>query len=253
MSTATAPPLARPVSAPAEHGVHAGPIGRLGRWTATHFRAVLSAWLVIAVALGFFAPKVETALSGAGWEASGSQSAQARKLVERHFQGLGSYGLMTVVYSPRETATDPGFKAVVGRVEHLLRSNSAISTVVAPTPGISISADGHTAIVQGGAAKNPNEMVAAADKLKGKLHALSTSSAVVDLTGAPGMWSDFNAANRSAMLRSEVFSWPVTLGIMLLAFGSLVAAGLPLMLTMVGLVAAAGSLYLGTLILPISI
>ncbi len=67
------------------------------------------------------------------------------------------------------------------------------------------------------------------------------------------MWSDFNAANRSAMLRSEVISWPVTLAIMVLAFGSLVAAGLPLMLTMVGLIAAAGSLYLGTLILPISI
>ena len=76
---------------------------------------------------------------------------------------------------------------------------------------------------------------------------------VVNLTGAAGMWSDFNAANRSAMLKSEVISWPVTLGIMLLAFGSLVAAGLPLMLTMVGLLAAAGSLYLGTLIMPISI
>jgi len=96
-------------------------------------------------------------------------------------------------------------------------------------------------------------MVAAADKLKGTLHALSTSTAVVNLTGAPGMWSDFNAANRSAMLKSEVISWPVTLGIMLLAFGSLVAAGLPLMLTMVGLLCAAGLLYLGTLITPISI
>ena len=67
------------------------------------------------------------------------------------------------------------------------------------------------------------------------------------------MWSDFNAANRSAMLKSEVISWPVTLLILLLAFGSLVAAGLPLMLTMVGLMAAAGMLYLGTLLLPISI
>ncbi len=230
-----------------------GPLGRLGHWTATHFRAVLGVWLVIAVGLGFFAPKVETALSGAGWEASGSQSVQARKLVERDFKGVGSYGLMTVVYSPRETAAAPGFRAVVANVERLLRENPAVSTVLAPAPGISISPDGHTAIVQGGAAKNPNEMVAAADKLKGKLHALSTSGAVVDLTGAPGMWSDFNAANRSAMLKSEVISWPVTLGIMLLAFGSLVAAGLPLMLTMVGLVAAAGVLYLGTLISPISI
>jgi RND superfamily putative drug exporter len=125
--------------------------------------------------------------------------------------------------------------------------------VVAPTAGLSISSDGHTAIVQAGAAKNPNEMVAAADKLKGTLHGLSTSTVVVNLTGAAGMWSDFNAANRSAMLKSEVISWPVTLGIMLLAFGSLVAAGLPLMLTMVGLLSAAGMLYLGTKIMPISI
>ena len=67
------------------------------------------------------------------------------------------------------------------------------------------------------------------------------------------MWSDFNAANRSAMLKSEVISWPVTLLILLLAFGSLVAAGLPLMLTMVGLMAAAGSLYLTTKLMPVSI
>src|SRR6202022_3331895 len=91
------------------------------------------------------------------------------------------------------------------------------------------------------------------DRLKGKLAAVSGSGVQVHLTGAPGMWSDFNAANRTAMLKSEVISWPVTLGILLLAFGSLVAAGLPLMLTLVGLVSAAGLLFLGTKLLPISI
>ena len=67
------------------------------------------------------------------------------------------------------------------------------------------------------------------------------------------MWSDFNEANTEAMLKSELISWPVTLAILVLAFGSLVAAGLPLMLTILGLVASAGVLYLGTLISPISI
>jgi RND superfamily putative drug exporter len=249
----TRPTSLAPRTATGQEGARIGALGALGRYTATHFRAVLAAWLVVAVALGFFAPKVETALSGAGWEASGSQSAQARRLVERDFAGLGSYGLMTVVYSPTETVSSPGFKATIARVEQTLRASSAVRTVVAPSPGVSISRDGHTAIVQAGAAKNPNEMVAAADALKAKLHGLSTRATVVHLSGAAGMWSDFNAANRSAMLKSEVISWPVTLGIMLLAFGSLVAAGLPLMLTMVGLLSAAGLLYLGTLITPISI
>ncbi len=230
-----------------------GPIGRLGRYTATHFRLVLVAWLLVAVALGFFAPRVEQALSGAGWETTGSQSVQARQLIDRHFRGFSSYGLVTVVRSPTETVSDPAYRSTLAHVEGVLRADGDVSAVAAPAPGMSISRDGHTAIVQAGAGRDSNAMVAAADRLKGRLAAISTNTVQVHLTGASAMWSDFNAANRSAMLRSEVISWPVTLVILLLAFGSLVAAGVPLMLTMVGLVAAAGSLFLATELLPVSI
>ncbi|HET8592433.1 MAG TPA: MMPL family transporter, partial [Solirubrobacterales bacterium] len=230
-----------------------GPIGRLGRYTATHARIVFIGWAVVALGLGFLAPKVEHALSGAGWEESGSESVQARELIDQNFQGLSSYGLMTVVHSSERTVDDPAFKATVVAVEDELRRDPAVRTVVPPTPGASISPDGHTAIVQAGAARDSNAMVRAADDLKGPLAELGRDGVDVQLTGAAGMWSDFNEANKEAMLRSEVISWPVTLAIMVLAFGSLVAAGLPLMLTMLGLVAAAGSLYLGTQILSISI
>jgi putative drug exporter of the RND superfamily len=230
-----------------------GPIGRLGRYTATHFRAVVVGWAIIALGLGFLAPRVEKALSGAGWETSGSQSVQARQLIDRNFNGFSSYGLMVVVHSPSATVRNPSFQATIGAVERKLRADRAVKSVVPPQPGASISPDGHTAIVQAGAARDANGMVRAADDLKGPLAALGTGGVQVNLTGAAGMWSDFNAANKNAMLRSEVISWPVTLAIMLVAFGSLVAAGLPLMLTMVGLVAAAGSLYIGTQIMPISI
>ena len=242
--------------APAEaypHAVNVGPIGRIGRYTATHFRVVLVGWLVVAFGLGFFAPKVETALSGAGWETTGSQSVQARQLIDKNFHGLSSYGLMTVIYSPSETIAAPDFKSAVAKVEATLRSNPAVRSVIPPAPGVSISRDGHTAIVQAGAAGTSNGMVTAADSLKVRLAALSNHGVQVHLTGAAGMWSDFNAANRTAMMKSEVISWPVTLGILLLAFGSLVAAGLPLMLTMIGLASAAGLLYLGTLVMPVSI
>src|SRR5665213_1274807 len=230
-----------------------GPLGRLGRYTATHFRVVLAAWLVIAVALGFFAVRVETALSGAGWEATGSQSVAARGLIDKKFRGLGSYGLLAVLHSTSATAASPDFRNAVARVKRALHADPAVSSVVGPTPGASISRDGHTAIVQAGAALGPNDMVRAADRLKGKLAALRTAAVSVNLTGAAAMWSDFNVANRNAMLKSEVISWPVTLGILLLAFGSLVAAGLPLMLTMIGLLAAAGSLYLTSRLMPVSI
>ena len=57
------------------------------------------------------------------------------------------------------------------------------------------------------------------------------------------MWSDFNAANKAAMLKSELLSWPLTLALLLIAFGTLVAAGLPLLLTMAGLLGAGGLLF----------
>lgn len=230
-----------------------GPIGRLGHWTATHFRAVLVGWLVIAVAFGVLAPRVEKALSGAGWEATGSQSVQARALIDKNFKGLGSYGLTVVVHSPTKTVTDPNFKRAIAGVQRTLHADKSVTVVVPPKPGVSISRDGHSAVVQAGAGRSPNEMVRAADDLKVPLSRLGTEGVQVSLTGAPGMWSDFNQANKTAMLKSEVISWPVTLAILVLAFGSLVAAGLPLMLTILGLVASAGSLYLGTQVLDISI
>ncbi len=236
-----------PVVADAREHPHAvGPVGRLGRWAADHVRLVALAWAAVAVALAVFAPQVETALSGAGWQANGSESVEARALVERNFGGVSSSAPIVVLHSSTLTADAPRFQAVVARVESVLRSDERISTVVAPRPGASISGDGHTALVVAGAGADPTAMVAAADSLKGQLHALSTGDVTVSLTGASGMWSDFNEANRSAMMKSELYSWPVTLAILVVAFGSLVAAGLPLLLTMLGLLASAGLLALLT-------
>ena len=230
-----------------------GPIGRLGRFAATHRRAVFITWAVVAIGLGVLAPRVETALSGAGWQANGSESVKVREQLDANFGGAGAYALQVAVHSRELTAADPAFRRTLARVERVLAADPAVGSVVAPRPGASISRDGHTAIVGGTAAKNPNEMVAAANDLKSEVAAVATPGVEANLTGAPGMWSDFNEANRDAMLKSELISWPVTLAILVLAFGSLVAAGLPLMLTIVGLIASAGVLYLGTKLAPISI
>ncbi len=244
MSTIAAP--AQAARTAPEHPEAVGPLGRLGRWTAGHVRAVALAWAIVAVAFGVFAPKVETALSGAGWQANGSESVQARKLIQANFAGLSSSALMVVVHSSNETASAPAFRQTIARVTRILQANRQVASVQQPRAGSSISADRHTALVMAGAKGDATAMVAAADTLKSKLRAAGAADVSVSLTGASGMWSDFNNANRSAMMKSELFSWPVTMVILVLAFGSLVAAGLPLLLTIVGLVASAGLLTLLT-------
>jgi RND superfamily putative drug exporter len=230
-----------------------GPIGSLGYWTATHFRAVAISWLVIAVGLGFLAPRVEHALSGAGWEATGSESVDARNAADANFGGMSSSALLVVVSSDTATVDDPAFEAARADAEKTLSEDSHVSRVVPPREGVSISPDRRTAVIQAGAAGDSNEMVRAAGDLKEELAAAGSDQVDVNVTGSSAMWADFNEANKSAMLKSELISWPVTMAILVIAFGSLVAAGLPLLLTILGLVSAAGMLYLGTHLLDISI
>jgi putative drug exporter of the RND superfamily len=229
-------------------------LARLGAWAGTHLRVVLVVWVLLLVAFGAFAPRVESALAGAGWQDSGSQSVHARDLIEANFAGLGSTALQVVVHDASAAiASDPAAQRAIERAGALLSADPRVSTVVLPQQGSSISRDGHTAVIQAGANATPNDMVRAADDLAGPLRALASDSVSVELTGSSAMWADFNRVNHAAMMKSEMLSWPVTLAVLVLAFGSLVAAGLPLMLTMVGLVIAAGALVLATHLAPVSI
>ena len=234
--------------------VPVGIFGRLGAWCGAHLRPVVLAWLVVLVAFGVFAPKAESVLAGAGWQDSTSQSVHARQIIQQDFAGLGSSALQVVVVDHRHPITaDPSARAILARVEAMLRENKDVSTVVPPHPGTSISKNGRTAVVTAGARAGTNQMVTAADALAGPLSRLGNSDVSVTLTGDSALWANFNSANRSAMMRSEMLSWPITLAILVVAFGSLVAAGLPLMLTMAGLFVAAGALVLVDHVAPVSI
>lgn len=231
-----------------------GVLARLGAWTGSHLRLVLIAWLIVLAGFGVFAPRVESALSGAGWQDSGSSSVQARDLIARQFAGLNSTALQVVVHDSRgPISADPAAQAVIERASAILRADHRVSTVVAPQPGTSLSRDGSTGIIQAGARANANDMVRAADELSKPITRLSTPTVSVNLTGSSALWANFNKVNHSAMMKSEMLSWPVTMLVLVLAFGSLVAAGLPLMLTLVGLLSAAGALVLSTHVAPVSI
>ena len=215
---------------------------RVGAWAADHRRAVAIAWCGVVLVLGALAPFADRALSGAGWEASGSESVAARDELERSFPGRGSYALSVVVAGRHADGA-------IARVGDVLRSDPAVSGVLAPRR----SPDRSTAVVVGLAGAPPAEMVEAAGRLEDRLAALSAPGVTVRLTGTAATWADFNAENKAAMLKSEMLSWPLTLALLLLAFGTLVAAGLPLLLTMAGLLGAGGMLFVFGQVTDVSI
>jgi RND superfamily putative drug exporter len=233
--------------------VKSGPLGRLGTWVIDHRRPVMITWLIVLIGLAAFAPGVERNLSGAGWQADNSESVTVRQLVQQHFGGNGSYAIQVVVHSNTGPLSDAEGRKVIAQVTAILDDEPRLTDVVDPVPGVTVSRDGRTALVLGGAGRDTNDMVRVAADLEDDLARVSTADVQVNPTGASVLWSDFNEANLHAMLSSELYSWPVTMLILVLAFGALVAAGLPLVLTLAGLLASAGCLVLINEFVPVSI
>ncbi|MET8874079.1 MMPL family transporter [Nocardia sp. NPDC004604] len=230
-----------------------GALSRLGAAMAGRARIVFGIWLVVLIALGAAAPSVFTALAGAGWQANGSESVRVRELAQQHFGGNSSAAVQVVVHSDTATIESPQVAQLLSEITGVFSGDGRFGEVIAPQPGMSISPDGHTGILIAGANATTDEMVKAVDEHKAALTALSGNGIEVYPTGASALWSDFNEANHNAMIKAEMFSWPLTLAIMVLAFGSLVAAGLPLLLTLAGLVTSAGGLVLLNHFTPISV
>ena len=204
MTTPTAATVLRPL----------GPLGRLGLWAARRRRLVFVSWAVLIVALGAVAPRAEHALSGGGWQADGSESVRARELIDRHFGGQGSYALAVVVSSPSHDRR-PALSARRRAQRAGAVRTSRTSRCAPAAPGDSSRADGHVAVVRGGAGADTAEMVRAASRVQRRLEAAARPGVELSLTGSPALWSQFNEENKAAMLRSEVMSWPVTLAVLL--------------------------------------
>ena len=137
-STATRPPHPQEV----QHGP--GPLGRLGTWVLDHRRVVSVVWVLLVVGLGVFAPRVEQDLSGAGWQADGSDSVAARDLAVEHFGGNASSAIQVVVRSSDGPVTEGEGARVVAAVTALLQQDDRIAEVVPPQPGATLSQDGDT-------------------------------------------------------------------------------------------------------------
>ncbi|MCC7363867.1 MAG: MMPL family transporter [Dehalococcoidia bacterium] len=215
------------------------PLAALGRWSHANRLAVIAVWAVLTVGLGVFAPKLEHALSGAMWEVNNSDSLEARQVLEREFGGFSSQSAVAVFHSETLTYDQPAYQELIAEATAILAAEEALSPAAPPQP----SPDGRTVMLQAGSLVNPTESVRAAERVADEIGELGTSEVQVALTGSPAFWADFNAVNREGMLKAELLTWPVTAVILVVAFGTLAAAGLPLILTAAGLLSSMGILF----------
>jgi putative drug exporter of the RND superfamily len=229
---------------------------RLGRFSARRRRPVMLFWLIVACAAAPLAISVNGALSGAGWEAQGSIAQRVRDELRADFPQVGAEAAVVVVHQSSPVRGDPtAVKTVIQGLSGAAGVKATADPLAMPADAGLVSPDGLTALV-------PVELVATSDAQRPESAGLVIervaslalpAGAQAKVTGEWPVWSDFNNSNEQALHKAELLSGLPTLILLFIAFGSSIAAGLPLLLAVSGIAVGFAGLHLATSFTPLSV
>ena len=229
---------------------------RMAAFSARHRRGVMTLWLLVAFAAAPLALTLTGALSGAGWDAQGSTAQHVRAELRRDFPQLGAEDPVVVYHQTTPIATNPGaLEALVSQLQRAPRTSAVVNPMTLPATAGLIARDGRTVII-------PVAQVVHSDAQR-PVAAGALGSYVRDLRFAPGttanvtgewpVWSDFNKINAEALHKAELLSGLPSMILLFVAFGVLVAAGLPLLLALAGIAVGFALLHILGWFTPMSV
>jgi RND superfamily putative drug exporter len=190
--------------------------------------------------LGLFAPRLAGELSPGGFEIAGSTSERARTTILERFSADAPTTL-TAVLTARSAAPDAEALAeAAARVERAWRDHAdVVGQVLDPVPGNG----GRSLFLTAGLRVGLDEALEDADRLIAAARSQATAAVAVDVTGGPAIFDDFDRVNEEDLRRSELVQLPVVLLVLIIVLGSLIAASLPIITTVVALVVTLGGLF----------
>ncbi len=236
--------------------VSEGWLARLGRASTRRPKRVVVLWLAIVAVAAPLAVTLTGALSGAGWEAQGSTAQEVRDELRADFPQLGAEAAIVVYRQETPLVEEPaGLAAVVAALEGSPGTTSVVDPVRAPAEAGLVAPDGRTALIPVGLeARSDADLPEAAGEVMATVEDLDLpAGATADVTGEWAVWHDFNASNEAALHKAELLSGLPTILLLFFAFGSAVAAGIPLLLAIAGIAVGFAALHLGTGLTPLSV
>ncbi|SHH82214.1 MMPL family transporter [Streptomyces sp. 3214.6] len=229
-----------------------GIAARAGGWSARHRWAAVGIWVlfvVLAMGIGSAAGTVKVKDSD---QLSGETHTAARIIEDAGIEEPASETVLIQSKDGSVKATDAEFKAAVAAVVKAVDGTGAVTDVTSPYDSHTISKDGRSALVQfdmrgdSDTAGDRVEPVLKAVEGVGKEH----SSLRIEEIGGASMMKTFNDAFGDDFQQAEYSAVPVALGILLIAFGALVAALLPVALAMTAIMATMGLMSIVSHIQP---
>ncbi|NJD29246.1 MAG: MMPL family transporter [Chloroflexi bacterium] len=226
---------------------------RLGRWSARHRRMVIVAWAIVVLAAVPLALQTPGALRSGGFIRDDLESARAKALLEQEI-GVPQAALAVVFHSETARAGEPAFAAAVAAAMAGVRAAPYVTGVLSHVLSRrQISADGRTAYDIVTLDLPADESPLALPGIRAALADVSTMGLEVGLAGGPAFYGDVQEVSETDLRRSELISLPLAALALLLVFGSVVAAGLPLAVGGASVVVALASIFLVANAIPMSI
>ncbi len=226
---------------------HSNLAARMGRWSAGHWKTATFGWLaliVVAFAVGGVVGTkyVDPNTAGPG------ESGRMDRILEAGFRQPAGESVLIQSRSARVGA--PGFDAAVADVVARVSKVAAVQNVHRGE----IAKDGHSALVEFDIRGDKNK---AGDKIAPVLDAVAEAQRAhpgffIGEFGYASARKAVDTAFANDLASAGVFSVPLTLIILVVAFGALVAAGIPLLLALTAVFATFGLVALPSHLLPLA-
>ncbi|MFD7000242.1 MMPL family transporter [Streptomyces mirabilis] len=231
-----------------------GIAARAGGWSARHRWAAVGIWVlfvVLAMGLGSAAGRVDVKESD---QLKGETHTAAKIIEDSGIKAPAGESVLIQGKDASVKATDADFRAAVTAVVKAVEGTGKVTDVTSPYDTKTISRDGRSALVQfdirGDADTAGDRVEPVLNAVKGvqKDHA----GLRIEEIGGASMQKTFSDAFGDDFKKAEYSAVPVALGILLIAFGALVAALLPVALALTAIMATMGLMGIVSHLQPMS-
>jgi uncharacterized membrane protein YdfJ with MMPL/SSD domain len=214
----------------------AGFLGRRRRW-------VLAGWALVVLAAIPLASRQTDHLTGGGFDVPGSQSKAVSDALEQDF-GARADGI-AVVLTAQPGARTPQLAAALSRVRRSVAGLDGVvlSPAAAQRAAVELRRSG-TAMLPLRSDRSSDQLIDSASTLRSDLSpGVPTDGVTSYLAGQPTIWAGMQELSKEDLAQAEASGFPIVAVILLIVFGSLAAAALPLALGFVSVIVTGALIY----------
>jgi uncharacterized membrane protein YdfJ with MMPL/SSD domain len=207
-------------------------LASLASWVSRHRRGVVGAWIVLVVAGSYFSLHQGDRLSGGGWTIPGSQS-QKTDTALAHFPAYDGDPFAVLI----DARSPDAARAALVRVRAVVSRYPYLHAAGPPQR----FRDGNAVLVP--YRLTGKDEVDFGTTLR-KAVVSDAGGAKTRVLGDGAAWSNFEAIAKQQLAKGEAVGFPIVLVVLLLAFGTAVAALAPLLLAVVAVLLTGAVIYL---------